>query len=258
MVRALVVAVLCVVGAMAGVSKSEAATMSAVFRGTVISGSDVTGTFGSPLSDLTGEEFALTYIYDPDTPGAEFIDDLPGNAIGEWLRGGEMSGFAPPVQSAILVIKGISHAILTTYHNLLLVTNSAPPDPAASSVLYNTVDRVDSPANGASFRDSQYSASVSLSNLDIPASLSVPYFVAGLVEEGQFRILECIAGRDDRCGTRVHQVSGRLNVASLEVTQIPVPAALPLLASCLGALGIFSWRRRSHPLGRLHESHRQR
>lgn len=59
----------------------------------------------------------------------------------------------------------------------------------------------------------------------------------------RFQSVVCADGGSG-CETSDKVVSYTLNDITSQTPQVPVPAALPLLASAIGAFGVFGWRRR--------------
>ncbi len=91
-------------------SPTSAATMFAVYKGTVSSGLDSTGVFGTAGRNLAGAHFVMTYAYDTALGNREtgFHSDWMGSWYYDKLKGGTSYGIASPIISAFLTIEGSS------------------------------------------------------------------------------------------------------------------------------------------------------
>jgi hypothetical protein len=91
---------------------ASAAVMVATYSGVLTSGFDMTGEFGPPNSDLTGDAFVATYTYDPEAAAMHFTG--PGF---DMIYGGAIYGTPVPLSDASITVNGVTHHInpITNY-----------------------------------------------------------------------------------------------------------------------------------------------
>jgi hypothetical protein len=212
--KLIVVALALLLGA---ASQASAATITATFKGTVASGLDTTGVFGTPGKGLAGSDYALVFTVD-STVGAysTIIDPL---FSGDQIFGGI---------SAVLTINGHSYAFTGTGSpsgNF----NIATTKPGLGILAYQFSNALDD-VHG-------------MLQTNNPPTLPTSVFTA-------VALSSCPAGSCTFSGgfnipiSSLGFLSGTLNFGSLTVTTTPIPAALPLLVSALGGLGFVGWRRK--------------
>jgi hypothetical protein len=237
-----------IAGVAAGASVAGATVMNATYSGVVSDGTDVTGgIFAAPGADLTGSRFTLRFTYDPDTAGAARSTGLQDESV----YGGSVLGFPSPLLSAVLTIgsgsfyfggayygqavtqAGAGHGSVSHYVSDLHSTTDSWQDASVAAQIYNLFD-------GSLF----------------PTRLHSAIFLAGagIGGDGSFTISACTLVNGACDGASVREASGYLSVESLEITgdgatAVPVPAALPLLASALGVMGLAGWLRRRKTAG---------
>lgn len=228
---------------------ASAAVMKAVYTGTVSGGGDGLNLFGLGTgSVLDGLAYTSTFIYDPETPGA-VRESTPG--FQDYVYGGDAYFVPSPMLSASITINGHTHYVMGHYVSQAHVEQD--------SVGYNgLVQHVASDYftnSGGDYQNGIYSyQNIIYNSADdenspgaIPDSLDVA-FVLSLVGKlyGSFQFFNCDSL--DTLGY-CNLTSGGLIPASLVVTavsgvsDVPLPAALPLLGLGLGALR-FSSRQR--------------
>jgi hypothetical protein len=218
--KLIVVALALLLGA---ASQASAATITATFKGTVASGLDTTGVFGTPGADLAGAGYSLVYTVDP-TVGAY---STYNGTIGD------------PALSGDQIFQGISAVLTINGHSYAFTGTGAPPgnfDLAGTKPGYGMV--------AYQFQNptvvSQVNAFLSTDN---PPGFPSSVFSA-------VAITDCPSGSCSFYGSYIIPISsaaflsGSLNFGSLTVTTTPIPAALPLLVSALGGLGFVGWRRK--------------
>ena len=222
---------------------SLAATMQAIYSGTVFAGSDLTNMFGAG-SDLEGLGFRMSFAYDPETPGASRTTD----AVRDDVYGGSSSGFTSPIRSAKLTINNHTERFGAGYSG------------SASTYNIGTYSVVSHDAHFR-FSDSKISKISSLDGFAsswsalFPADLdaSVPRTSLDWAGDpsgvGHFWITECVFDGAGGCDETVRTI-GTLAPSSVMIAPIPVPAALPLLACGLAVLGLagMSRRRKAEPM----------
>jgi hypothetical protein len=216
-------------------SPVSAATMQAVYRGTVSGGYDETGVFGAGGGDLAGLAFTLTYIYDTSVGNRDsgYHDDWMGSWFYDELRGGTAYGVPSPILSATLELAGkpdfvdfggVTQAEITTrsdgatytnYHHRAQSTGYGDDAENGSFVYGFTVNNWLSAPVGSS------------ANLDDPSSL-----LTGPMDfSGDFDIYAFSYTN----GNYFLRAQGTLDEDTLEISELVIPAPVPLPAS-FGAL----------------------
>ncbi|WP_395016509.1 hypothetical protein [Dongia sp.] len=206
-------------------SQAPAATITATFTGTVKTGLDSTGVFGTPGANLAGAGYNLVFTADP-TVGNYFA--FNGTITDPLLSGDNIFGG----MSAVLTVNGHSYNFLGlgspggtydiaatkpgTGHLMYQVVNAS----AISQV--NTFLTTNNPPG---FPTSVFTA-VALNSCPAASCSFYGSFIIPTPSTGYFQ--------------------GTLNFGSLSVAvaMTPIPATLPLLVSALGGLGFVGWRRR--------------
>jgi hypothetical protein len=225
-----------------GASSAQAATMQAVYTGTVTSSSNSTGEFGVAAVDgLDGLAYVLTFLYDTDV-GTPTI--FPTNTT---IQGGTAPGnSAPsPMISASLTINGVTRTINGTYQGVV-----SQQQDAFDLAQHFAQDATDFDGIGI---DLQYTLQTYMiaSDLATSSDLTQPFTLTGLtpsVGSGLFQFSRRVDG------VEVENASGSLYFDTLtvsayvapdpdpEVPVVPLPAGLPLLVGGLGALALLRRR----------------
>jgi hypothetical protein len=213
--------------------ESSAATMKAVFEGTVTSGNDNTNLFGQGVgSVLAGLSFVMTVIYDPAAPGGIRATMPP---VADEIRNNPGNGLPPAIASAVFTIGGHSEifgsgsqARVKTFSNGAVGLFETSVSSYANGSIFPTssVSVFFGPVAGVpNILDTAFAATTSFS--------IASYFSFGIIP-----------------GQLSSQASGYMEANRVTVTlldgpsQVPVPAALPLFAASIGALGVAARRRR--------------
>jgi hypothetical protein len=198
-------------------SHASAATITATYTGTVKNALDLTGVFGAPGGDLAGAAYNLVYT----------IDD----AVGSYSTfNGTISD---PLLSGDSILGGVTAVLTINGHDLVYAGGSpngsydiAAHKPGSATLVHQ-----------ASSMTASILASVQMTNPDpgfptsVYTALTLSSCPAGSCVAGFFFSVPGGGG-------------GSLNFGSLTVAATPIPAALLLLVSALGGLGVVSWRRR--------------
>ena len=227
------IAVVSALMALSLASAASAVTMQATYRGSVSSGYDLTGFFGSGLV-LDGAPFRLTFTYDLAAPGA--IRNS-GATFDEVYGGSESSypGTASPMRSATLTINQQTVSFATSAVGEIMTGSGGLSHYAgwsASTAASESKGYVTAFASGE--------AGAFPARLDTRLARSL--LDADLFTWGNFRIAACV-GAGEGCRTTV-AAGGNLATESLAISPVPLPATMALLVSALAALGLAGWRRR--------------
>jgi hypothetical protein len=211
-----------------------AVPMKAVFSGAVSGSNDQTNYYGQGTGPaLDGLAYTLTFLYDPQTPGA----NRATNGFYDTAYGGTLFGpaVASPIQSAVLTIGGVSHDVSPAQYSAGLAYGGS----YYQQVAQDTFD------DGASFNRYNYVTQIvygSSVTSDLEAPLGI--FAMAFPPYGQFQF----SNFDYALGQYAYLASGSLAATSLTVSAVPLPAALPLFAAGIGALGVIARRRKKRPL----------
>jgi hypothetical protein len=208
-------------------SQVAAATITATFAGTVKTGLDTTGVFGTPGADLAGAGYSLVFTIDT-VVGA--YSTFNGTITDPLLSGDQIFGGS----AAVITINGHSYSFAgdnAPSRNF----DIAASKPGSGTLAYQV-------ANSALIQ--QFNAFLSTSSpTGFPTSVLASTTLSSCPPAtcsffGSFIIPVANPSRPS--------LQGYLNFGSLNVSvaTTPIPAALPLLVSALGGLGLVGWRRR--------------
>jgi hypothetical protein len=209
-------------------SQASATSITATFAGTVKTGLDTTGVFGTPGANLAGVGYALVFTAD--------------TAVGNYST---FNGtITHPQASGDQIFLGISAALTINGHSYSFIGSNSPAgnfdlfatEPGVANIFYQV--QSSSPI-------SQVSAALLTNN---PAGFPTSVLGAGT-------LTSCPAGLCTFGGSFIIPsgstfFQGYLNFGSFTVgptpvpATTPIPAALPLLVSALGGLGFVGWRRK--------------
>jgi hypothetical protein len=125
-----------------GLSPASAATIEAIFEGTVVGGFETGGIFLPPGSLFSGESYVAKITYDTSVGTPERISDTVT------LRGGAALGSPSPVLSAELTINGVSEVVPTENLGQILIgggifdlqMSGFLTGPSSSSLTFSVVD----------------------------------------------------------------------------------------------------------------------
>jgi hypothetical protein len=228
---------------------AQALPMKAVWTGTVggiIDGTrgdvnDPTHVFGGDSRDaLTGATFTFTEIFDPDTLGSKrnttpTLDEVGGGSV-YYLN-------APsPILSSMLEINGHTETFDGNYRGA--VSFQSIPN---SNDVYTVSDHYFFYGNGDGDTSTIFLIGYALAG--VPNNLNTPYsLVFDRPGNGGYFEFNHYVNAATSYYTKFSR--GSLNPASVTfsnvnvVSAVPIPAALPLLATGLGAMGVFASRKR--------------
>lgn len=202
---------------------ASAATMQAVYTGTVDYGTDYSGVFGAAGSDLTGLNYTATYVYNSTGP----LTYTDANTDGAY--GGTNYSTAPQTYSAKLRINGVTFSFDTSFYSYAYVFS----DLASYTQLNNQVYDGTGNHYGNFFNYLCYSA---FGTPDVSATVDADN--SGVCGSGSASNYNYDSGT----GSYTNNFYASMTSDHLKVTQVsavPVPAAGAfLLAGLAGLVGL--------------------
>lgn len=223
-------------------STSGAATMQAVYTGTVGNSYDQSGLFGQGAgASLDGMTYALTYTYDPT-----FGLRSRGPASDE-VYGGAIYGAPSPMYSAVLSIGSVAQLVFGTTFSYARQLEF----PGLQYLDHYAVDFAFDPWTGLVSENYAYQWAYAPAG-SLPLDLDVALSLAGPAAPGQSGGAFGFCQYDPVTAEYVSCSSGSLFPESLTVSvlapsAIPLPAGAGLLVAALGALGGLRRLRRVGP-----------
>jgi hypothetical protein len=207
------------------VSPASAAVVTLTYRGIVGSPGDsstdeldISGLFGPTGSSLAGDAYTAVYVYDTNQgtnvnpPDPYYLD----------VYGGALYGTPTPAISETMTINGITVSLADTYWGEIILcsvcigANSGLEEVAgANSEMTNILYALGSP-------------------IQFPPSLDAPL---------DFSVVSNTTGSQASRGQFVPD-DLYLMPLTVNVSTTPIPAALPLFATGVGAMCLFGWRRK--------------
>ena len=214
---------------------ASAATYLITYTGTVSSGVDSTGVFGTKWTNLAGNNFTVVYTLTSPQPGSETYSAGPT----AYTRGGSSSGTISPV-SATITIKGITQTIDGTAFGQAYQFNDASGDSVSHVAQQYSL-------NETSYVNNTISSSVNniVNSTDYTAALNY-LSQADDYRSGSFQIERYyISGNGDYVFTGLaygNMISNSVTIAAVDAA--PEPATWAMMIAGFGAVG-GSLRRRS-------------
>jgi hypothetical protein len=190
----------------------KAVTVNITYTGTVTSGFDSSGLFGTP-ADLTGKAFEADYTFNTSLGFSRH------DAIVNQIDGGIAAGGPTPNLSAALIIAGHTVNVGGDWFANLIAAVSGTHIVQAPQV---------SSSDGNSL------------NNQVSTVSGVPFSI----ESNFSHTLDADAGETGYGQARLAGAFIELNTLTVAEVVTPLPAALPLFATGLGALGLLGWRRK--------------
>lgn len=212
---------------------AAASVMQIEYTGTVDSGYDTTGVFGTAGEDLTGLSYTMTYTYDTSV-GVRYTD-----ANNDFIYGGYAYSLPSPTSSTMVI-----NSTAVDGNGDYVGIDQRYTD-GSYAITYDvsyqyTVD----PITGAYVYNINYFYGYDLA-LGLPADLEAPYSFDVAAGYGyglfQYQVYDPISGTTE-------DAYGSMNVDRVMITQVaqvPLPASAGFLFAALGALvGLRSRRRK--------------
>jgi len=210
-------AVLLAVPMSLALTEANAALVTITATGTVVSGTDTTGVFGSIGADLANDVFSMTFHFDTD------VGVIINSSTRLDLGGGSHTNTVSPSLGASFQIGSQSVSFAGNYASALDIA------PSGSDSQYFLAYVEDGPS-----KEMLLLTHSLVSDTGLPASLT-PFSVDVDPYISSVKLDDWLAYLD------VDHIS--LSVDSAP-TVTPLPATLPFLATGLGALGLFGWRKK--------------
>jgi hypothetical protein len=208
---------------------AAAATMRAVYIGTIADGTDETGVFGSAGADLGGLSFEVMFVYDT---ALGMRTALP---LSDSVTGGTLLGGDSPVLSVRLTVGQGSYRFVPDAQGAASIAT----DGTTLTLTEHTGERTaDTGAVQVSdfLRIGLRTPLVLLPDLDAALSLS---------DDDSFFQGSFVVSRTDRLtGDALTYASGRFFTDAVSIAPVPLPAPVTLLGSGLALLALSSSRRR--------------
>ena len=186
---------------------------------------------------FSGQAFALVYTFDTSAPGGSYTNNGSSSQLS-----GSFNGFLTPpsgsfVGSATIFSSGGVHDVFPASCNGFGCV-SAESDVASAGSIYSQSVSLTFPLSIQNIQTALFA------NPAIPGSITTAFALSGAnIGNGSFNfamspgVANCISF-SQFC------VSGNLQIGSIIAVATPLPAALPLFATGLGALGLLGWRRK--------------
>lgn len=207
--------IFCVLVAVVGISfKASAITMEAKYTGTISAGVDTFGLFGPVGSDLIGQSFTAIYLFDFNQSDIVASSNIQFDTV--VIQGSNFGMASITVNGNSFSLSGTDLGILFASHNVNTSQSGQEafvrqtPDILIWNEIFNFPGV-------------------------LPLSVTTPFAVNGV-------------GSNFVAGQFIFESNEAINMVTTSITlsdvTTPLPAAFPLFATGLGALGLLGWRRK--------------
>ncbi len=220
-------------------SPTSAMTMKAVYEGTVLRSDDQTNLFGQGLgSALDGLAYTLTYIYDTTSFGPNRVTSSDQDLV----IGGASTPFPTPILSTTLTIAGHSKVVNGNFMGNVRISSDLSSYETSYHFAHDRDNQIFSSHENLIVNTITTGLNVIPINLDTPFVLDTSFIIESY---GNFSFYDS----DNIFAPPSNSASGALNPTSLTVSrfqqtsEVPAPAALPMLASGFGVFGLMARRR---------------
>jgi hypothetical protein len=198
------------------VTPASAAIVEVTYSGIIRSGSDMTGIFGAPGADLSGDPYSTVYLFDTT------LGTTTTNAAEIAIFGGAVFGTASPSLGAVLTINGHPFSISGQASATIEGFNFAPAI-TESGVVHDAADGGD-PGDVTTIHEVEHV----IGNFTgtFPRSLTTPFTNSIASDEGSGSTFE-ISVQDDATSLYSVLTLGNLEPETVTLAVIP-PTATPL------------------------------
>jgi hypothetical protein len=228
---------------------ASATIIEVTYTGTVSYGFDSTGVFGSPNTDLGGDAYKATYLFDT-TLGYTLSNPAYNYALG----GSEYPlplppppapvSTAPPVPSpslgAVVIINGRSLAVVGSYYGVVLGVNNGPGIFSQGPGIFSQADAYaeDFSANALTFSDKSIQNYIQNRTGTIPASITSSYtYTVGPNDSAGGFIYDVVYSKIlGQYSTGTYAYLDPATLTYSVVSDVPEPATFALV--CVGLLGL--------------------
>jgi hypothetical protein len=219
---------------------ASATLVQQTYTGIVTSGVDTGGIFGPAGTNLTGDPYKATFVFDTNISHC-----VPGCGSGEdFVRGGTFYGGLPsPMLSNVVTINGISFNLDETWDVTAAVENQSGAFSKNPSVFSTVIGEVRDHAGD------ELMSNIVNEHGEIPELLTGPFVYDLHGDDTSDGVIELGPGygTDPLIELKATQVEvGTYLPLHVPLGSIPEPATLPLFATGLGLMALLIRRRRTN------------
>lgn len=224
------------------VSAADAATMQALYTGTIVGGYDQSGLFTTPGGNLDNLSFSMAFVYDTSV-GRMIMPQF------DEVIGGKNLRTKSPMISASVTVNGQTMKIRGKALGYALLYGGAQSSTGEDVFNVYASDRATDAVTGSGYTY-DIGAQIIDDSFGIPYNLDAPFSLSGLAGANGNALYFFFQRYDGVLGAYTMRTSGTLVADTLTVSQfvaapVPLPAsALMLLAAVAGLGGLQASRRK--------------
>ena len=215
-----------------GATSAASAELLVTYTGTIASGEDVTGIFGTSGADLTGNSFVARYLIDPS------LGNQSTTPISNQAQGGTNLGVASPIVSANVTINGITFDFAGPASFAQVFGRNGSDSEQIHQYEYNPII--------GNIQYSEFMTNfIDTSTLAIPKSLNTPFTYTATAQDQSGDDLD-INNFDMQNHVNIDQANLTLNSTILTVALLPStpePSTWVMVLAGFAAFGIAAWQR---------------